>query len=125
MKTLLGILLLLISCVSAANEVLTLNVPTAQTQFVVTLPANPTTGFQWQVLDFDKELLTLSASTYQKNTSKLIGSGGQMLFTFTLNKGKVYPQQTKMTFSYSRQWESHSGTEQHVEVNFIVPSELK
>jgi inhibitor of cysteine peptidase len=89
--------------------------------FTVSLNANPTTGYQWKVVSFDKGLLTLADSQYQKPDSKLIGAGGKMLFTFTLNKGKTYPAKTDMVFKYARPWEDKSGTVQKVTVNFETP----
>lgn len=100
------------------TDSLTVNVNKKHTSFVVNLAANPTTGFQWTVVSYDKTLLTLSDSRYQKPNTQLIGAGGHMLFTFTLNKGKAYPKSTDLVFKYARPWEKSSGTLQNVTVNF-------
>lgn len=87
--------------------------------FVVTLPSNPTTGFQWQVVNFDKNLLILSNSTYENPKTKLIGAGGQMHFTFALQKGKSYPESTVIVLKYARPWEPETATVKKIKVNFV------
>lgn len=119
MKIILGCLLLSLSIIANAGDDLSMNINSNETSFVVTLSANPTTGYQWSVVQFDKSLLTLSSSQYQRSQTNLIGSGGQMLFTFTLNKGKSYPSKTTMQFKYARSWEHNSGSVKNVTVNFV------
>lgn len=122
MKVLLSMFLLGCSMIANSNDTLTINVDSKQSNFTVTLKANPTTGYQWSVVKYDKKLLTLSGSQYQKPNTKLIGAGGQMVFTFTLNKGKSYPASTDMVFKYARSWEPDSATVQNVTIQFGSPS---
>jgi inhibitor of cysteine peptidase len=119
MKLLLGVVLLAFSIIATAGDDTTMNVNSSDTNFVVKLEANPTTGYQWSVVQYDKDLLTLSGSKYQSRKTQLIGAGGQMLFTFTLNKGKSYPAMTKMVFKYERSWEPESGMVKNVTINFV------
>ncbi|MCL9685820.1 protease inhibitor I42 family protein [Legionella maioricensis] len=123
MNILLGCVLLGLSIIanagSAAGDDLTINADSSQSSFVVQLAANPTTGFQWKVVRFDKNLLSLISSHYQKNQTNLIGAGGQMQFTFILNKGKSYPAKTNMVFKYARSWEPDTSTLKKVTVNFV------
>lgn len=105
-----------------ATEALSMDVMNNVTSFEVTLAANPTTGFQWTVEKFDKDLLTLTDSEFERPKTKLIGAGGEMKFVFTLNKGKTYPKATKILFKYARAWEKDTGKEQTVIVNFVNPS---
>lgn len=109
------------SIMANASDNLSINVTSSQPSFIVSLAANPTTGYQWSAVKFDKDLLTLTSSKYQKPNTKLIGAGGQMLFTFTLNKGKTYPKETNMVFKYARSWEPESGTVKNITVNFVAP----
>ena len=102
-----------------ADDKLTLNVNLNDPRFEVTLPANPTTGFQWSVVSYDKDLLTLSKSNYERPKTNLIGAGGQMHFMFTLQKGKNYPKSTEIVFKYFRPWETKSATVRNVTVNFL------
>lgn len=121
MNILLGCLLMGFSILANASQDLTLNVANNETSFVVTLAANPTTGYQWSVDQYDKDLLTLTSSQYQRPKTNLIGAGGEMTFTFSLNKGKTYPKSSKMVFSYARSWEKEPVKIQTVVVNFVNP----
>ncbi|MFI4919145.1 MAG: protease inhibitor I42 family protein [Legionellales bacterium] len=95
------------------------NLSANKSGFIVTLAANPTTGYQWSVVQFDKKLLTLSSSHYQKSETHLIGAGGNMLFTFSLRKGKSYPAKSDMVFKYARSWEPSAGMLKKVKINFV------
>ncbi|KTD11340.1 protease inhibitor I42 family protein [Legionella jamestowniensis] len=117
MKTLWSSFLLACATFTHADT-MSLNVNPSQNQFVVTLPANPTTGYQWTVEKYDKSFLKLLSSNYTASKTKLIGAGGQMQFTFQLIKGKTYPQSTSMQFKYARPWEPETGTMKQVTVNF-------
>lgn len=119
MKALLGCVIFSFALISCASNGLSLNVDANASSFVVTLPANPTTGFQWSVVRFDKNLLKLTSSTFEKPKTNLIGAGGQMYFTFSLQKGKSYPVSTKIQFKYARSWEPGSGEMKNVTVHFI------
>lgn len=101
-----------------AETTRTVLVSPAAKSFDIQLAANPTTGYQWSVVRFDKQLLTLSTARYQQLSSKLIGSGGHMIYTFKLNKGIAHPKQTELTFKYARPWESKGFSLQRVVVLF-------
>lgn len=118
MNRFLGSLLLIFSICAQANDNLSLSVSPSQNSFVVKLKANPTTGFQWNVIQFDKQLMSLTSSQYQKPQSNLIGAGGQMLFTFTLNKLKNRPEKTNIVFKYARSWEPDGSTIKKVTIHF-------
>ncbi|KTD67360.1 MULTISPECIES: protease inhibitor I42 family protein [Legionella] len=119
MKTILGLLLLSCSMMASANDNSTMDVSVNNPNFVVTLPANPTTGFQWKVVRYDKNLLILSNSAYEGTKTNLIGAGGQMHFTFELKKGKSYPESTVLVFKYARSWEPKTATIKKIKVNFV------
>lgn len=121
MKNFLTAILLGMVMTVHAQDPISIDVNKAKSSFVVTLDANPTTGYQWTVVDYDKELLQLTSSTYRRPDTKLIGAGGKMLYTFTLCKGKKYPDQTAITFLYARSWEKkESGTLQKVIIHFMA-----
>lgn len=113
-----SLILLGLSITTNAADALSINVNSKASQFVVSLAANPTTGYQWSLVSYDKSFLNLASSVYQRPQTKAIGAGGQMLFTFTLNKGAHYPEKTKMLFKYARSWEANSGTIKEVTINF-------
>lgn len=117
MKTLWSGLLLAFASFTQAADTMSLNVDTSNSQFEVTLPANPTTGYQWTVEQYDKSILKLLSSKYVAPQTKLIGAGGQMLFTFQL-LGKIYPQSSTLVFKYARPWEANTGTVKKVTINF-------
>jgi inhibitor of cysteine peptidase len=49
----------------------------------LTLPSNPTTGFRWQVVRVNPELVALDGKPSYKPAAKgLIGGGGRQTFTF-------------------------------------------
>ena len=125
MKLILGGWLLLFSLWGNAAEIMTMNVDRSSTQFVVTLPSNPTTGFQWKVTKYDKMMLKMTGSHYIAPKTKLIGAGGQMTFTFAQIKGKSYPKSTQMLFTYGRAWEPKGGSVKQVNVNFSKTSQKK
>ncbi len=121
MRILATILFWSLSITAYAIEDLSINVNNNAKGFIVTLPANPTTGFQWSVVKYDKELLTLNGSQFKAPNTKLIGAGGTMLFTFSLNKGKTVPVRTGMQFRYARSWEPNTATTKNVTVLFSNP----
>ena len=118
MRAILASVLILCSAWVNATDTLTINVDPAKPQFVVTLPANPTTGYQWKATTYDKKILRMMSRHYVARKTGLIGSGGKMVFTFALIKGKSYPEFTQMEFMYARPWEANAGTSKKVTVNF-------
>lgn len=119
MRSIVAGLLLFCSIWGSAAGTLTINVDPCSQQFMVTLPSNPTTGYQWTVTTYDKSILRMTNSHYSAPQTKLIGAGGNMIFTFALIKGKSYPKLTQMSFTYARPWDVKSGTLKQVTVNFI------
>jgi len=123
MKISLGFMLLFCSFIvtataTATSNDLILGVSARQSSFPISLSANPTTGYEWSVVDFDKNLLTLSGAQFVKPDTDLIGAGGHTIFTFSLNAGESYPAKTKMVFKYARSWDENSATIKNVTVNF-------
>lgn len=120
MRFLLASCLLFIAVLGYAtsNNGITINVPQSQKQIVVSLPSNPTTGYQWVVKQYDQSLFTLMASNYIAPQTQLIGAGGHMVFTFEVVKDAKRPQQSVMEFIYQRPWEKGKGTVKAVTINF-------
>ena len=74
----------------------------SQKNFFVELPANPSTGYQWQV-DFDTKLIKLINTSFSQAVGKEV-AGQEQVQTFEfqpLEKGK-----TSITFRYVRPWET-------------------
>jgi inhibitor of cysteine peptidase len=88
-------------------------------QFAITLPANPTTGFQWSVKQYDKTLLQIKEQDYKASPTQRLGAGGCMIVTFSRVKGAIYPKSTIILFRYSRSWEpASSGLLKYITVIF-------
>lgn len=76
---------------------------TAGDQFSITLDANHTTGYRWQLAGpVDQTVIQLVSTTYQRSQSGLIGSGGQEVWTFAA----VSVGQATITLEYERPWET-------------------
>lgn len=102
-----------------AAEKTTIHVDGKNNQFIVSLPSNPTTGFQWTVEQYDKQFLQIKEQHYQTHEINRVGSGGEMVFTFSRCKGALYPKSTIIIFRYARSWESAlSGVTKAVIINF-------
>lgn len=73
-----------------------------------TVPENPSTGYQWQLL---KPLdLFKTEETYQHTEAEegMVGVGGEKVFRFVAQK----PGQELIDLVYVRPWESHQQAEQ-------------
>lgn len=122
MKMILSGLLLLCSMFSYAIDSVSIMIDPMHPQFVVSLPSNPTTGYQWIVKRYDKKRLILVTSHYLAPQTKRIGAGGTMTFTFGLKKGQSIPKTTLMVFTYARPWDSKSGSDKKIRLYFIKKS---
>jgi inhibitor of cysteine peptidase len=100
------------------NKPMVIILKPAHTQFRVVLPANPTTGYQWTLHNYNKSLLRLVSSQFNRPNSTLIGAGGSAIFTFQVIPGAITPSVTALVFSYARPWEPQKGTLQTVTVRF-------
>lgn len=71
--------------------------------FLITLPANPSTGYSWEA-DFDKNYLILRSKDFvpDKVSPETVGAGGTEVFTFA----PIKAGETTVTMNYSRSWES-------------------
>jgi len=118
MKTILRFFLACYSATIFAAPTLTIMVKGDAPQFFVTLPANPTTGYQWVVKQYDKKLLQEGGSEYMAPKTTLIGAGGNTRFTFKRTKSNSHPKSTVIQFRYVRSWEPDSGSEQQVIILF-------
>jgi inhibitor of cysteine peptidase len=95
-----------------------LQVNTKVPHFTITLPANPTTGYHWELTQSDQKLYTLTNQHYVKPTSQLMGAQGNTVFTFKLT-GKDKPAQSNMVFTYTRSWDKSQDSKQPVTLIFV------
>ena len=77
----------------------TITVPLKK-DFVIKLEANPSTGFNWNVLDIDTNIIQLKGTSYTPY-HEMPGSNGMEQITFTsVKKGK-----SPLKLGYLRVWE--------------------
>ena len=70
---------------------------------VISLESNPTTGFSWELIEFEDPILqSMGEAEFQPSESnEVVGAGGTEIFRFkTVGKG-----QTTLTLVYRRPWE--------------------
>ena len=82
----------------------------------ITLPLNPTTGFQWEVSDLDSTILRPVGEPIFKPSSNAVGSGGQV----TLHFESVRAGQTALRLILHRPFETDVAPMQTFEVTVIV-----
>ncbi len=73
-------------------------------EFIIALDANPTTGYDWEVVSYDLYKLHLVEEKYTPNEKAegLVGAGGTKYFRFSASK----TGETDVTFVYKRPWET-------------------
>ncbi|MDY0039216.1 MAG: protease inhibitor I42 family protein [Desulforhabdus sp.] len=71
-------------------------------EFAITLQSNPTTGYRWELAaPLEEEVVKLVGNVYQSPETKLIGAGGQEVWTFkAVGQGEIIIQ-----MKYVRPWE--------------------
>jgi inhibitor of cysteine peptidase len=72
----------------------------ANQNLIVNLPANPSTGYRWEIVKYDEDLLTLNSRDYKQREAApgLVGVGGTESFSFKALK----PGQTRLVMRYAR-----------------------
>lgn len=113
-----GLLWLFLGCGNATSALETQTISPESAMFMITMPANPTTGYQLTVQKYDTDLFKLVESHYQSSKPALMGSGGKMVFKFELLEGHVYPKNTQMVFRSARPWEKGDGILTPVDIYF-------
>ena len=84
---------------------------------VITLDANHTTGFSWQLAKpLDTDMLKFSETKYITSNSGLLGAGGQEVWIFkTLKKGK-----TEIALKYVQPWEKNVAPAREAKFTVII-----
>jgi inhibitor of cysteine peptidase len=71
---------------------------------VMRLDENPTTGYEWALEAYNKEIVTLNSTVYIPSPPSAVGGGGQRIFTF---KGERAGRVT-LRFMLRRRWEGEA-----------------
>jgi len=78
--------------------------------------SNPTTGYQWEVVELNPDVLRPLGEEFVAPTSDLLGAAGVQVFRFEA----VAPGKTPLKLVYHRAFEPDVPPEQTYEVNIIV-----
>ena len=82
----------------------------------ISLAGNPTTGFNWELLEYDPTVLKQVGDMEYKADSRLMGSGGVMTFKFiALASGS-----TTIQLIYHRSWETDVPPEKTYQLDINV-----
>ena len=117
LPVILSILALSVNCFAREPE----QSKTIETQtgeaFTITLKANLTTGYQWQLAKPAEEgAVQLISSEYSADKTGLAGSGGKQVWVFkALKAGK-----SNIAFQYVRPWEKDSPPEKEESFAIVV-----
>lgn len=110
------VLTIMTNCYATDSE--TIHVRSGDMTFQVSLPSNPTTGYEWVLKSYDTKLLKLLSGIYTPSKSSLLGAGGTMVFSFERIRKVAVSETTVLMFRYERPWEKESGTSKTVTLVF-------
>jgi inhibitor of cysteine peptidase len=82
----------------------------------ITLDANPTTGYQWEVAEVDAQVLKLLGEPEYTTSGTMPGSGGQTTFHFQA----AGTGQTPLQLIYRRSFEKDQPPADTFEVDVVV-----
>ena len=83
----------------------------------IKLAGNPTTGYCWEIVGFNPEVLAFDKHEYKPNTPMLAGSGGEDRFVFkalavaTVDSAAQFKKNCKLTLAKQRPWEIGTAAE--------------
>lgn len=80
--------------------------------FLVALPANPTTGYSWAATVSNAKVVTADGAAYRAPASKAMGAGGEQVLAFEAQ----HPGTATITLSYRRPWEKSTPAAQTVTI---------
>jgi inhibitor of cysteine peptidase len=72
--------------------------------FQIRLPENPTTGYSWQLADWDQAVATKTRDQFLPSGSMELGAGGHHVWEFIANA----PGKTMLRLENRRSWERSS-----------------
>lgn len=74
-----------------------------QSEIVISLDSNPTTGYTWRVSNQDTNFLKLIGDSTLQAESKLLGAPTKQVFRFLT----IAPGNTELNLVYHREWEKN------------------
>ncbi len=88
------------------------------TKIVISLPSNPTTGFDWYIEELPENLEPVGAKTYvnSETDKNVVGAGGITKFTFKAVKNG----EGTLVLIYKRNWEGVTSENKKFEIKINV-----
>lgn len=83
------------------------------------LPANPTTGYSWKVVDYNQSRFNEEKATFAAPKAKLIGAGGTMTFNFKKIEKDDSAKDAVFLLAYGQAWNKQSYDNTVVVVKFV------
>ncbi len=83
---------------------------------VLSLDSNPTTGYQWQIVELDEAILEQTDYDYEADQPALAGSGGKEVWRFQARSSGS----TTLSLGYRRSWEEGVEPIQTFSVEVVV-----
>ena len=84
--------------------------------FTITLRANTSTGYKWQLMMSDENMLQMVHSEYIPYKSQRLGADGKQLWTFKALK----PGKTSISFQYARSWEKDKPPQKEQTIQVLI-----
>jgi len=84
-------------------------------KFTINLQSNPSTGYRWHLLYFDKSILKLITPEFAPKPTNQIGTAGIQQFNFEATKEGT----TNIRLGYKRSWETETMKSNEFFVNVI------
>lgn len=98
------LLSVLVFCINAYSQSKKISVSVNSPDFSIQLPANPTTGYDWQVKGIDAAVVQFKGKRYLAPNRNLVGAAGMTLLQFRLKSVDNYPKSTQIQLIYTRPW---------------------
>ncbi len=84
-----------------------------QNILTINIQANPSTGYNWYLSQFNNQFFTLSSYQFTPGKTKMPGSPGTATFNFTINPiFHTGPYLSEIDFTYLRPWDMSSAVHQ-------------
>ncbi len=84
----------------------------------LTLDENPSTGFRWQIVTIDSDILELETTTFNPPQTQRVGAGGQAVWRFRA----VRAGSARLILSLYRPWEGLDSDVDRFEIRVDVAS---
>jgi inhibitor of cysteine peptidase len=85
-------------------------------KLAIRLPENPTTGYLWNIVSYNKEIIALESSVFSSAPSSGVGGSGERTFVFkATNIGT-----TQLQMKHWQSWEGDQSVDKHYHLTIRV-----